>query len=423
MRAQPLVLLTVCLTIVLAAFYVVHPRLLARPAHRWLTKRPLANRSISELARAVGDVDPARAAAARKSLLEQIAATRLEPTPQAAARLEELSAALARECVSWHAETGQANAELANKILAAAGSHFPVPTRDVLVARCEIVLRAAHAASLDQAADRRQVAAAVPTESPTKANTVAEHPIAALSFDAPLAQFPGGGLPIERAGPALPAAAKSEPERGSSGSALPGSVSGHSPRLAAVNGSASAESTAADGQSPLPLSAPSEQLLEMPRFQREAAHRRRHPIAAAAAVVAVQQASRGSTRPTSPVIEMAQRLHSPVDATRVAARAELRAIGYSDVHVELLHAVTDADAEKRAAAARALPVMRGMNARPWLLWLSYDDLEEVRHAALSVLATSYDPELMDRMREAANADAAPRVRRLAETYLTNMAHR
>jgi HEAT repeat protein len=157
----------------------------------------------------------------------------------------------------------------------------------------------------------------------------------------------------------------------------------------------------------------------MPRFQQERGHR--VSVGATAAAIAIREASHVAGRPTSPVIEMAQRLHSPSDVTRASARAELRAIGYSESHVDLLHSVTDPDGIKRAAAARALPVMRGMNAQPWLLWLSFDDEEEVRHAAISVLATSYDPALADRMRVAANTDPAPRVRRLAEIYLTNLA--
>lgn len=420
MRAQPLVLLIVCTTGVLAALYAVHSRRLSRPPFLHRGERTVDASTIRALSLAVGDSQAEHAAAARQSLLELIAATQLDPTPQAARRLIELAELLAEQSSAWHESTRAANAELATKMLGAAGDHFPAETRDELIAHSEIILRVAHQGEI---ARRETTLRRLPSATAKRSahGAPSERPIAAVNFDAPLAQFPGGGLPIERAGPAVPEpVAETPPLNTTTGSVAGGSVAQSGTPLL-INASEAAPR--ADGAAPLPLTAASPQLRDMPRFQRDAANRQRNSVAAAAAVVAVRDASQGSARPTSPVIEMAQRLHSPVDTTRVEARAELRAIGYSAAHVELLRSVTDADAEKRAAAARALPVMRGMNARPWLLWLSYDDAEEVRHAALSVLGTSYDPALMDRMREAANQDAAPRVRRLAETYLTNMAQR
>ena len=319
MRAQPLVLLIVCTTGVMAALYVVHPRLLSRRPLLLRSERPVDGRAIRALTRDVGDSDTEHAAAARKSLLELIAATRLDPTPQAALRLTELAENLAEECSAWHEGSRTANAELATRILSIAGDHFPAEVRDKLIAHCETILRAAHGgeiARLENAVKPQPVP--TPVLDPNVATR--ERPIAAVNFDAPLAQFPGGGLPIDRAGPAVAEEpAVSIPTAGAVGSA----ASGGMPR-AATPLSIVPDTSSSDGDpAPLPLTAASPQLREMPRFQRDAATRQRNAVAAAAAVVAVRDASQGSARPTSPVIEIAQRLHSPVDTTRVEARAQV----------------------------------------------------------------------------------------------------
>jgi HEAT repeat protein len=76
--------------------------------------------------------------------------------------------------------------------------------------------------------------------------------------------------------------------------------------------------------------------------------------------------------------------------------------------------VLDPDPQVRRRLARLLPEVPGLDAVPWLVLLTRDEDAEVRLTALTLLATTGDPTLLDEVGELVRGDADPRVQRLAE---------
>jgi hypothetical protein len=105
-------------------------------------------------------------------------------------------------------------------------------------------------------------------------------------------------------------------------------------------------------------------------------------------------------------------LHDPLPDTVAAAAAELHDRGLSGQHLELARDLTDPDPAVRRRLVDRLPDIPGLVARPWLLWLSHDDDADVRLAALTFLATSTDPRLLDYVRQLADRDQDPRIEAL-----------
>jgi hypothetical protein len=110
-----------------------------------------------------------------------------------------------------------------------------------------------------------------------------------------------------------------------------------------------------------------------------------------------------------PVIRVMSLLHDPLPDTVAAAAAELDDRGLSGQHLELARDLTDPDPAVRRRLVDRLPDTPGLVARPWLLWLSHDDDADVRLAALTFLATSSDPRLLDYVRQLADRDQDPRI--------------
>ena len=71
----------------------------------------------------------------------------------------------------------------------------------------------------------------------------------------------------------------------------------------------------------------------------------------------------------------------------------------------------------RQEVVEALPVLDAVNSREWLVWLSHDRDAGVRRAAITLLATSGDPEIQKRIRQAAETDADPAIRQQARAAL------
>ena len=60
--------------------------------------------------------------------------------------------------------------------------------------------------------------------------------------------------------------------------------------------------------------------------------------------------------------------------------------------------------------ARALPELRSVDAAPWLIQLSRDSNPEVRLTAITLMATSGDPLLLEQVERIAGDDSDPRIR-------------
>jgi hypothetical protein len=115
--------------------------------------------------------------------------------------------------------------------------------------------------------------------------------------------------------------------------------------------------------------------------------------------------------PTS-TIDWMRRLHGDAASERTARR-ELTARGFGQLEIELARRLTDDDPEVRRQMAEWLPRLPGIDARPWLLWLSDDSSPRVRMLAATLMSTSSDPALLERVAAMYRSDPDGEVRRQA----------
>ena len=113
-------------------------------------------------------------------------------------------------------------------------------------------------------------------------------------------------------------------------------------------------------------------------------------------------------------VDLMRRLQSPEDGAVAQARAELVRRGFTETHLALARRLFNADPEVRVRLARLLMDLPEVNAAPWLLQLACDDSAEVRLSAISLLAMTGDPALIEAIEAIAREDPDPRVQRQAE---------
>lgn len=104
-----------------------------------------------------------------------------------------------------------------------------------------------------------------------------------------------------------------------------------------------------------------------------------------------------------------KQLHESDDAATLAA-AELQARGFTIRQIEVGMHLSSPDSHERRLWTEALPGIHGVSAKAWLLHLSRDESLGVRRAAVSLLATSSDPEMLRRVAEVARQDSDPDLR-------------
>jgi HEAT repeat protein len=104
------------------------------------------------------------------------------------------------------------------------------------------------------------------------------------------------------------------------------------------------------------------------------------------------------------------------DSTAKAER-ELRRRGVTGRLLELARRAADPDPRVRQELAETLPELAGIDARPWLMELSYDENPKVRAAAVTLMATSGDLELLRRVRQVSLDDPDDYTRAQAEKAL------
>ena len=96
------------------------------------------------------------------------------------------------------------------------------------------------------------------------------------------------------------------------------------------------------------------------------------------------------------VLDLMRRLRGDDEGQRAEARRELARRGFSEVDLELARQLFSPDVETRKQLARAVPRLSSVDAAQWLMWLALDPQPEVRLAAISTLATTGDPAVLDR---------------------------
>jgi len=140
------------------------------------------------------------------------------------------------------------------------------------------------------------------------------------------------------------------------------------------------------------------------------------PAAAALPVSAensIPQSVMRDTLKSVDVLDLMRRLRADDSNQRAEARRELMRRGFSEVDLELAKQLFSPDAETRKQLARAVPRLSSVDAAQWLMWLGLDPQPEVRLAAFSLLATTGDPALLDRVENMVRNDHDPQIQALA----------
>ncbi len=111
-----------------------------------------------------------------------------------------------------------------------------------------------------------------------------------------------------------------------------------------------------------------------------------------------------------PAIELFRLLWSGSTHGAATIEAEMSRRGYTPRQIEVGKGLTDPDPSQRQRWTELLPGLSGIDAKPWLLWLSRDPHPDVRLSAITLMATSNDPEMLRRVAEVGRSDTDARVR-------------
>lgn len=98
---------------------------------------------------------------------------------------------------------------------------------------------------------------------------------------------------------------------------------------------------------------------------------------------------------------------------RNLAATELRRRSFSQRELELGEHLTSDDPQERRRFARELPLLDVTESKPWLMRLCRDEDAEVRLIAVTIMATTNDPALLELLRQLSIEDADDDVRRTA----------
>jgi hypothetical protein len=108
-------------------------------------------------------------------------------------------------------------------------------------------------------------------------------------------------------------------------------------------------------------------------------------------------------------IELFKLLAQPPGPETAAVKAEVKRRKFSPREIEVGTHLCSPRAEERSRWAEALPGLSGIDAKMWLVWLSHDTSPQVRLAAVTLMATASDPEMLARVAEMARGDHDDRV--------------
>lgn len=137
--------------------------------------------------------------------------------------------------------------------------------------------------------------------------------------------------------------------------------------------------------------------------------------------VLVPPASEGERPPSAPVIplrdtsltECMRRLHQ-AGFESLAAESELKRRGFNPLQLSIARRVYHPDRNVRLQLVRDLPGIPGIGATDWLITMAGDAHEDVRLAAITLLATTGDPAVVAQVESMARNDPSERIRSQAE---------
>ncbi len=346
----------------------------------------LGETGIPATAEALGSTRESVARPAGRLLWREVRDWARQPSPAGSPKLAALASQLVRRLPSFGAAARAVAADLATEIL-----RQPLDGRSVdrsaVLADCDCILQAT-------AAQRRLLAADLEGTQRAAARRASPADAGASQALSPGSPAEGSAEPSQLSPPdmVLPgegSLAESNPLRESAG---PGSAAGatspQSGGLAAASGKFLA-------QNPSPTAETSAALAARPGTADDLDRTRR----------------RWTSMDT---VDLMRGLQAVESGTAAEARAELIRRGFSEVHLELARRLFDPDPEVRKQLIRTLPELHSIDAMPWLVRLTKDDDVEVRLAALTLLATTGDPTMLNRVQEIARQDRDPAVQRTIE---------
>ncbi len=117
---------------------------------------------------------------------------------------------------------------------------------------------------------------------------------------------------------------------------------------------------------------------------------------------------------TVETVELMRNLQGGQSRRATGSRDELVRRGFSEIQLDLARRAFDPDPKVRRQLARSMPALRSVNPAPWLMLLSRDEDADVRLLAITLLATTADPAVLEQIEQLAQKDSDPRVRRQAE---------
>jgi hypothetical protein len=346
----------------------------------------LGDPGLAVLARALGNEREAVARSAERILIEQLAQWRSLPASRSSPKVARLVEHLASNVGHYGPRSRAAASDLAANVLV-----WPVDRRAVDVARlleqCEVLVRTipGRAASepVEQMAIRpRPVQRAKPI-SPAQLD------------ESLLGGLPGGGLPAHASPmPSLPPGflAPSGPR------VLPGEPPVLTPPVRPEPDIFVPLPSEPEPLLPPEPSPPSVPLLPPPTGGNRSAMPGRMGVRRAWPAALADMPDRD----VMPLLVRDDRQLAP------AAERELRRRGFSDVELQLAERLADPNPEVRRDLALALPQL-AVDTQRWLVWLSEDDDADVRLAAVTVMATSRDPLLHNRLRELRGSETDARI--------------
>ena len=362
----------------------------------------LGDEAVPVLADALGSSRDAVAQAAKRALWEEIGAWDASPGHDLGARYHRLAAALAERVGRYGPVARQDAAHMATHLLSR-----PLPDaggRSKLLAACTDVLRGQvglDAAPLPDAAEARSSPSAPPLASVPGADS------GTASLAAPGV---AGGLPLEtvpRAEATGPTSRTADAKnRGGSGEPrllqeVPPEESADSPRRPGRLSSRADKPDRAGDDPHRPTTNEPRTLDPVRRLTHEETD-------------GSGKDSADRPKSTGDVRTVAGRLHDEDPARAEGARKELKRRGFTESELELAGQLTDPDPAVRRKLARTLLSTPGVDAGPWLLELCGDEDADVRLEAITLLATTGDPALIEQVRRRAQVDPDERIQRLAE---------
>ncbi len=330
---------------------------------------------------------------ARLQLLAELQRWETLPADAASERLANLAHALAKGIDHAPQRLRNFGAELAAKILAMPAQRA-TSERSALLADCQRLLKAS---PTNGATDRTANESSTRQQSSTYAvfTTTAAEP---LRLDR-VARLPGGGLPIEVASVQNDVTPMNMRKNALNQSAGTNGESRGGEQAFAILGAPQRLPDSRDAQ---PIAAPSNRELASGLASKAASV---PELNASASVELVTKLAVPADIGKLPVRDVIGMLNSADDGQCSQIQAELMRRGFTPVDLALARRLADANIQRRKELANFLPSLPGVDAKPWLMWLSRDESLEVRLAAATVMATSEDPEMLAWVRELASSDS------------------